>query len=251
MTKQEFRELTEQGIVLVNELPLEEYLYAVVPSEMPASYPQEALKAQAVCARTYAYRYILRAGIPELGAHVDDTTAYQVYHNIEEHAASTTAVKETDGVLLTYEGEAAGNYYYSTSCGTGTDVVSWQGGNGEEVPYLQGVRVSGVHREERAEQESKDADDGSSADGEERTGDWKPDAQNGAEGAEQPGARQTDGFDAESLRDEAVFRQFITTVHETDFAFPINQHLCGHHISEFLHDKILLVVVKIAHRAWT
>lgn len=54
----------EQGIVLINELPLEEYLYAVVPSEMPASYPQEALKAQAVCARTYAYRYILRAGIP-------------------------------------------------------------------------------------------------------------------------------------------------------------------------------------------
>ncbi|MDE7428061.1 MAG: SpoIID/LytB domain-containing protein, partial [Lachnospiraceae bacterium] len=45
----------EQGIVVVNELPLEEYLYAVVPSEMPASYPQDALKARAVCARTYAY----------------------------------------------------------------------------------------------------------------------------------------------------------------------------------------------------
>ena len=159
----------EQGIVLINELPLEEYLYAVVPSEMPASYPQEALKAQAVCARTYAYRYILRAGIPELGAHVDDTTSYQVYHNIEEHAAATTAVKETDGVLLTYEGEAAGNYYYSTSCGTGTDVISWQGGNGEAVPYLQGVRVS-----------------------------------------------TSEDFDAEALRDEEVFRQFITHVHEGD-----------------------------------
>lgn len=159
----------EQGIVLINELPLEEYLYAVVPSEMPASYPEEALKAQAVCARTYAYRYILRAGIPELGAHVDDTTAYQVYHNIEENASSTTAVKETDGVLLTYEGEAAGNYYYSTSCGAGTDVISWQGGNGEAVPYLRGVRVS----------ISGDAD-------------------------------------AESLRDEEVFREFITRVHEED-----------------------------------
>lgn len=159
----------EQGIVLINELPLEEYLYAVVPSEMPASYPEEALKAQAVCARTYAYRYILRAGIPELGAHVDDTTAYQVYHNIEENASSTTAVKETDGVLLTFAGEAAGNYYYSTSCGAGTDVISWQGGNGEEVPYLRGVRVS----------ISGDAD-------------------------------------AESLRDEEVFREFITQVHEED-----------------------------------
>lgn len=107
----------EEGIVVVNELPLEEYLYGVVPSEMPASYPEEALKAQAVCARTYACRYILHAGLPALGAHVDDTTSYQVYHNIAENANTTTAVKETDGLLLTYQGEPAENYYYSTSCG--------------------------------------------------------------------------------------------------------------------------------------
>ena len=44
----------ENGLRMVNELPLEQYLCAVVPSEMPSSYPQEALKAQAVCARTYA-----------------------------------------------------------------------------------------------------------------------------------------------------------------------------------------------------
>lgn len=173
----------EQGIVVVNELPLEEYLYAVVPSEMPASYPEEALKAQAVCARTYAYRYILRAGLPELGAHVDDTTAYQVYHNIEENGASTTAVRETDGVLLTYGGEAAGNYYYSTSCGAGTDVSSWQGGSGEEVPYLQGRRVS-------AAQEYGDGVDGENA--------------------------QVPEPDAENLRDEATFRRFITEIHEED-----------------------------------
>lgn len=179
---------TEQGIVIVNELPLEEYLYAVVPSEMPASYPEEALKAQAVCARTYAYRYILRAGLPELGAHVDDTTAYQVYHNIEENAASTTAVKETDGMLLTYEGEAAGNYYYSTSCGAGTDVTSWQGGSGEEVPYLKGGRVS--------------ADDGK----------YEEDAGQG----DMQTAGRSDGFDAESLREEEIFRRFIAEVHEED-----------------------------------
>lgn len=107
----------EEGIVVINELPLEEYLYGVVPSEMPASYPEEALKAQAVCARTYACRYILHAGLPALGAHVDDTTSYQVYHNIAENANTTTAVKETDGLLLTYQGEPAENYYYSTSCG--------------------------------------------------------------------------------------------------------------------------------------
>ena len=174
---------TEQGIVVINELPLEEYLYAVVPSEMPASYPEEALKAQAVCARTYAYRYILRAGIPELGAHVDDSTAYQVYHNIEENAASTTAVKETDGVLLTYQGEAAGNYYYSTSCGAGTDVISWQGGTGEEIPYLCGGRVS-------AAQEYDAGGDSESV--------------------------EVSETDAEALRDETVFRRFITEVHEED-----------------------------------
>ena len=181
----------EQGIVVVNELPLEEYLYAVVPSEMPASYPEEALKAQAVCARTYAYRYILRAGLPELGAHVDDTTAYQVYHNIEENAASTTAVKETDGVLLTYDGEAAGNYYYSTSCGAGTDVTSWQGGSGEDVPYLKGGRVSAVNAKNEAEVVTQDEE-------------------------ESQNVNAVDGFNAESLREEEVFRKFITEVHEED-----------------------------------
>lgn len=179
----------EQGIAVVNELPLEEYLYAVVPSEMPASYPEEALKAQAVCARTYAYRYILRAGIPELGAHVDDTTAYQVYHNIGENAASTTAVKETDGMLLTYQGEAAGNYYYSTSCGAGTDVISWQGGNGEEISYLQGGRVSVAYEE-------------------------------------------NDGFDAESLREEDTFRQFITKVHEEDLEREEPWYRWTYHVEE-------------------
>lgn len=179
----------EQGIAVVNELPLEEYLYAVVPSEMPASYPEEALKAQAVCARTYAYRYILRAGIPELGAHVDDTTAYQVYHNIGENAASTTAVKETDGMLLTYQGEAAGNYYYSTSCGAGTDVISWQGGNGEEIPYLQGGRVSVAYEE-------------------------------------------NDGLDAESLREEDTFRQFITKVHEEDLEKEEPWYRWTYHVEE-------------------
>ena len=85
--------------------------------------------------------------------------------------------------------------------------------------------------------------DGSSADGEERTGDWQPDAQNGAEGAEQPGARQTDGFDAESLRDEAVFRQFITTVHETDFEKDEPWYRWSYHVDE-LDEKRLLARLK-------
>lgn len=248
----------EQGIVLINELPLEEYLYAVVPSEMPASYPQEALKAQAVCARTYAYRYILRAGIPELGAHVDDTTAYQVYHNIEEHADSTTAVKETKGALLTYEGEAAGNYYYSTSCGAGTDVVSWQGGNGEEVPYLSGVRVSGAYDEVSTERQP----DAGNAEGAEQAGvgqtDARVEAADGfdAEDSERIGNQQADdrelsapvsgmleNFDTESLRDEEIFRQFITTVHEEDFEKNEPWYRWSYHVEE-LDEKSLLARLK-------
>ena len=58
-------------MILVNELPLEEYLYAVVPSEMPASYELEALKAQAVCARSYAYNQTQGLSYPEYNAHVD------------------------------------------------------------------------------------------------------------------------------------------------------------------------------------
>lgn len=138
----------EEGIVVINELPLEEYLYGVVPSEMPASYPEEALKAQAVCARTYACRYILHAGLPALGAHVDDTTSYQVYHNIAENANTTTAVKETDGLLLTYQGEPAENYYYSTSCGADPEDESLQ----EEEIFRQFIESS--HEEDIEREES-------------------------------------------------------------------------------------------------
>lgn len=131
-----------KGMVIINELPLEEYLYAVVPSEMPASYPKEALKAQAVCARTYAFRYILHAGFADIGAHLDNTTSYQVYHNIVENAATTTAVKETAGMMLYYEGELADNYYYSTSCGYGTDTGIWKSDSGQEFPYIQAGKLA-------------------------------------------------------------------------------------------------------------
>lgn len=136
---------TKEGMLLINELPLEEYLYAVVPSEMPSSYPEEALKAQAVCARTYAYRFILHAGYPQYGAHVDDTTAYQVYHNCSENVRSTNAVKDTLGLLLTYEGEPAENFYYSTSCGLGADAGIWMGGG--DIPYLKAKSYQGEGRE--------------------------------------------------------------------------------------------------------
>ena len=121
----------EDGIVVINELPLEEYLYGVVPGEMPASYPLEALKSQAICARTYAYERLQRAGLPEYGAHVDDSTAFQVYQNLAEQGQTTQAVKETSGQVLFYGEEPAQTYYYSTSCGYGTDLSVWRGTRAE------------------------------------------------------------------------------------------------------------------------
>ncbi|MFI3212362.1 MAG: SpoIID/LytB domain-containing protein [Eubacteriales bacterium] len=129
-------EKTADGIVIVNELLLEEYLYGVVPSEMPASYPEEALKSQAICARTYAYGNMINAGLAEYGAHVDDSTGYQVYNNISEQVETTKAIKETSGQILKYDGEIINTYYYSTSCGFGTTTDAWTQGSANEFSYL-------------------------------------------------------------------------------------------------------------------
>ena len=128
------------GLVLVNELYLEDYLKHVVPSEMPVSYEKEALKAQAVCARTYAYRQIQGNSYKEYGAHVDDSTRFQVYNNLETSQASDAAVTETYGKILMYQNSPAEAFYFSTSCGHTTDGTIW-GASLSSVPYLKGVTV--------------------------------------------------------------------------------------------------------------
>lgn len=109
--------LTDEGIVLINELLLEEYLYTVVPSEMPSYFDEQALMAQAVCARTYAYSKMQNAALKELGAHLDDSTSFQVYNNIEEQVSTTNAVRRTSGQILKKEGQILETQYYSTSFG--------------------------------------------------------------------------------------------------------------------------------------
>ena len=121
---------------------MEEYLYAVVPSEMPAYYPLEALKAQAISARTYAYNKMIHCGLSSYGANLDDSATYQVYNNIKENAETTTAVKETRGKLLYAENGLAGTYYYSTSCGFGTDAAIWNANNVNTLPYLQAKEMT-------------------------------------------------------------------------------------------------------------
>ncbi len=126
---------TDKGLLAINELSLEEYLYAVIPSEMPTNYGVEALKVQAVCARSYAYMQVVTNGLMHLGAHVDDSANYQVYNNTPEDESSVRAVDETRGRVLQYKGEVATAYYFSTSCGhtAGANDV-WI--SNAKVPYL-------------------------------------------------------------------------------------------------------------------
>lgn len=135
---------TDKGMAVLNEVPLEEYLYSVVPSEMPSGYPKEALKTQAICARTYAYGLMLHAGYPQYGAHVNDSVAYQVYNNVTETETTTTAVKETYGQLLWFPGDntPAETYFYSTSCGVGTDANVWKGSVNKSLQYLHGKELT-------------------------------------------------------------------------------------------------------------
>lgn len=131
------------GMAVINELPVETYLCGVVPSEMPASYELEALKAQAVCARSYAFRQMTSYGYPEYEAHVNDSTDFQVYNNSERQENSTRAVAETEGQVVRYKGEIATTYYYSTSCGRTTSLEAWGTDPGDSGGYLQSVEVRG------------------------------------------------------------------------------------------------------------
>lgn len=134
-------EISSDGkcLTVINEVNLEQYLYDVVPSEMPASYGLEALKAQAVCARSYACRHILANSLSERGAHVDDSSNYQVYNNYPAAELSNQAVDETRGQIMMYEGEIVQAYYFSTSCGYTTNADIWA--DGYTLPYISGRRI--------------------------------------------------------------------------------------------------------------
>ena len=127
----------------IQSLPLSEYLTGVVLSEMPASFQLEALKAQAVCARSYAFRQMTSFGYPEYEAHVNDSTDYQVYGNSRMQESSTRAVEETRGQVVRYKGGIATTYYYSTSCGRTTSLAAWGTQEDEENGYLRSVEVKG------------------------------------------------------------------------------------------------------------
>ncbi len=142
----EIREM-EEGLLLVNILSLEDYLCGVLPSEMPSTFPEEALKAQAICARTYACGKLKNAGYPELGADLDDSTAFQVYENLAEQVSCTDAVRATRGLVLVDEkGCLMDTFYYSTSCGRGTDVTAWQSDESSELISVKASKGKKISR---------------------------------------------------------------------------------------------------------
>ena len=124
---------TEDGLVLVNELPIETYLKYVVPSEMPIAFGEEALKAQAVCARTYAYAQMSNTSYAMYAANLDDSTAFQTYHNAVRYAETDKAVDDTKGQVITNQGNLINCYYYSTSPGVTNDMSSWESENTEYI----------------------------------------------------------------------------------------------------------------------
>ncbi|TCT15351.1 stage II sporulation protein D [Natranaerovirga pectinivora] len=125
-------------ITAINIVTLEEYLYGVLPGEMSPNWPMEALKAQAVAARTYARYY--RDVAPKYRFEpydVCDTTNSQVYKGFSvEHERSNLAIDSTKGVMVYYGNNLIPTYFFSTSGGhTENSEDVWSAA----VPYLKGV----------------------------------------------------------------------------------------------------------------
>jgi stage II sporulation protein D len=135
------------GMNAINAVSLDDYVRGVISRESPASWPLEALKAQAVAARTYAI------ATSKGGAgfdHYADTRS-QVYGGVAAETASTDeAVAATRGQVVTYDGEPVVTYFFSTSGGFTEDVENTSLGT-EPLPWLKGVEdpydgVSPKHR---------------------------------------------------------------------------------------------------------
>lgn len=125
----------DRGMLVVNELPLEDYLVGLINCEISSQWPIESVKAQAVVARTYAY-YQKRA---RAGAvyHLESSVLDQVYDGCEiEDSRAARGVRETEGEILTYGGQPIQAFYHS-NCGGRTEVAEnvW----GVRLPYLRSV----------------------------------------------------------------------------------------------------------------
>lgn len=125
-----------QGMAVVNWLPIEQYLYSIVPGEMPASWHMEAVKAQAVAARTFALNSMDKH--KQEGFDVCASTHCQVYNGKKaELARSTKAVDDTSGLALMYDNKPITAVFHSSSGGyTENSEDVW----GSFSPYLRSVK---------------------------------------------------------------------------------------------------------------
>lgn len=125
----------KDGLNAINYIDMEKYLYGVVPREIPSSSETEALKAQAVAARSYAYRAIGKHSAE--GYDMCDTTHCQVHGGYSgEHSRTNHAIEETRGLVAMYGRDIANTFFHSSSGGhTASSEEVWGG----KLPYLQGV----------------------------------------------------------------------------------------------------------------
>jgi stage II sporulation protein D len=126
-------------IQVVNVLKMNEYLYGVLPYEIMSGWPIEALKAQAVAARTYAYYHIMKNNSTYYD--LDASTNFQVYKGtVSETDTTNKAVDSTSGIIMVYNSIPILAYFHSTCGGrTADDRFVWKG---EDLPYLTSVNCS-------------------------------------------------------------------------------------------------------------
>ena len=139
----------------IEEIDLDEYLYGVVSAEMPASFEEEALKAQAVVARTYTlYKIVNNDGKHKNADICDSPNCCQAWISKEDRFAKwddaeaqdnwskiVSAVNSTQGKIVTYNGEPINAFFHSNSGGSTEAPIDVWGGSG--YPYLQAVTTSG------------------------------------------------------------------------------------------------------------
>jgi len=129
----------ENGLYIINELPLEDYIKGVVSGEVGKDWETEALKAQAVAARTYAIYQKTMNNIKNLPYDLTSSVMHQVYKGGFVPENIKMAVESTRGEILTYEGEPILAFYHSTSGGMTEDPVEVFG---QSFPYLKPVETS-------------------------------------------------------------------------------------------------------------
>ena len=123
------------NLVVINNLPLEDYLLGVVPAEMPSKWSYEALKAQAIAARSYAVAN--RGKRASRGYDLKDTPEDQAYGGASSETATTnSAVIETKGVVITYNQKVIPAYYSASAGGHTVNAGAvWN----KDLPYLKSV----------------------------------------------------------------------------------------------------------------